>query len=364
MSETQKKIDSVVASIEKIKAKENNIYFFVQDTKGNPKGSVAFIYELVRILTEEGYKAHILHDDDYAAMSWLGEKYTQLPHLNIKKDFVVGAHDMIVLPEILGYIMQQVANIPCIKVVLCQAYDHIFETLEAGAGWTDFGFDRCITVSQNYVEFVHSFFPNVKVNVVNPFVHEAFKPSKLPAKPLIAIHSREQRDSIKIVKAFYTKYPQFRWFGFRDLRSLSREDFAKSLNECCLSIWIDNTASFGTYPLESMKIGIPVIGKIPTKVPEWMTDENGVWVGDENEIIDHVAKYIQHWMEDTVPEDFTSKLKETVDVYSRDKTKTQLLEAINLYINGRVEALEEALTKLNEKLVEENEEIHSDTTSS
>jgi glutaredoxin-related protein len=363
MSDIQKKIDSVVQSIEKIKAKENNIYFFVQDTKSNPKGSVAYVYEMVKILNEEGYNAFILHDDDYKEMAWLGKDYTKLPHLNIKKDFVVGAHDMIILPEILSYIMEQIANIPCIKVVLCQAYDYIFETLEAGATWTDFGFDRCITVSASLTEFIQSFFPNVKVDVVNPFIFSGFTASQLPNKPMIGIHSREQRDSIKIIKSFYLKYPQFRWFGFRDLRSLSREDFAVALKECCLGVWIDNTASFGTFPLEAMSCGIPVIGKIPNKIPEWMNDENGIWLGDETEIIDQICKFVQHWMEDNVPETFTAKLGETVGEYSREKTKGQLLKTMTTYVDGRLEALEEALTKLKEKLEEENE-VHRDTTDS
>jgi predicted RNase H-like HicB family nuclease len=362
MSEIQKKIDSVVQSIEKIQAKENKIFFFVQDTKGNPKGSVAFVYELAKILNSEGYNAQILHDDDYVPMTWLGEEYTKLPHLNIKHDFVVGAHDMIIVPEILGYIMEQLSNIPCVKVVLCQSYDYMFETLPPGANWTDFGFDRCITVTSSLSNLIQSFFPNVKVNLVSPYVHEIFTPSKKPSKPIIAIHTREQRDSMRIVKSFYTKYPQYRWFGFRDLRGLTRDEFAKSLSECCLSIWIDHPASFGTFPLEAMTSDIPVIGAIPNQAPEWMTEENGIWVGDDTEIIDHVAKFIAHWLEDSVPETFTAKLRETISAYTKEKTTAQLKDAIDLYVSGRLTALEEALTKLKEKLVEENEEIHSDIT--
>jgi hypothetical protein len=361
MSDIQKKIDSVVASIEKIKAKENNLFFFVQDTKNNAKGSVAFVYELVKILHEEGYKAAILHDDEFKPMTWLGEAYTSLPHRSIKQDFVVGSHDMIVLPEILSYIMPQLETIPCIKVVLCQAYDYIFETLDPGASWTDYGFNLCITVSQSLVEFINSFFPNVKIDVVNPFISEVFQPSKFPSKPLIAIHSREQRDSMNIVKSFYTKYPNFRWFGFRDLRGLPRETFAQSLSECCLSVWVDDAASFGTFPLESMKLGIPVIGKIPNKVPEWMTEENGIWIGDSTELIDHIAKFIQHWLEDTIPDTFTNKLSETLQPYSVEKTKEQVLKTINLYLDKRVEALEEALTKLKAKL--ENEAFSDNSNS-
>lgn len=360
MSELQTKIDGIVSAIEKIKSKENKIYFFVQDTKNNPKGSVAYVYELCKILHESGYQTAILHDDDYKKMEWLGEEYTSLPHVNIKKNFMVATHDMIILPEILAYIMEQLVNIPCMKVVLCQSYDWIFETLEAGATWTDFGFDKCITVSDELFEYINSFFPSVKINTVNPFVHESVKPPVLPSRPVIAISAREQRDALKIIKAFYTKYPNFRWFGFRDLRGLNRKDYIAALNQSCLSVWIDDKASFGTFPLESMTCKIPVIGKVPAKVPEWMTDQNGVWVSDETEIIDQIAKYLQHWIEDSIPDSIFEKMEETIKKYSREQTKHQIIKAIDFYVEKRFEALNNALTKL--KLTEyESETIHDST---
>lgn len=361
-NDTQKKIDNIVQSIEKIKSKQGHILFFVQNTHGNPKGSVAFTYELCKMMIEEGYNASILHDEQYKGVeNWLGKEYQSLPHQNVKQNLVIGPQDIVIIPEVLGQVMQQLSNITCIKIVLCQAYDWIFETLQPGAVWMEFGFDKCITVSNQLHDYIHSFFPSVKIDTVSPFISEMFQPSEIPQKPLIAIHSRDQRDSLKIVKSFYTKYPNFRWFGFRDLRGLPRDQFANSLKECCLSVWVDNTASFGTFPLESMTCGIPVIGKIPDKIPEWMTNENGIWIADQNQIIDDVAKYVQYWLEDKVPPTLLEKMKETTALYNRAQTKYQIVRVINSYLDKRFEALNNALTKLKEE--NKNEEILDNITS-
>ena len=66
------------------------------------------------------------------------------------------------------------------------------------------------------------------------------------------------------------------------MRGLSEQEFAETLKECFLSVWIDDESGFGTFPLESMASGVPVMGKIPNLQPEWMKEENGIWVDDKN----------------------------------------------------------------------------------
>ena len=66
-----------------INKKESNIYFFVLDTKGNPSGSLAYIYNLALLLHNEGYKVSMLYQEQeefVGVESWLGEKYASIPH--------------------------------------------------------------------------------------------------------------------------------------------------------------------------------------------------------------------------------------------------------------------------------------------
>ena len=57
--------------------------------------------------------------------------------------------------------MDQITKLPCGKVVLCQAYDHIFETLQPGQTWSQLGFHKCITTSEKQKEYVGSAMRNI-----------------------------------------------------------------------------------------------------------------------------------------------------------------------------------------------------------
>jgi hypothetical protein len=61
------------------------------------------------------------------------------------------------------------------------------------------------------------------------------------------------------------------------MRGITQKDFANFLKDSFVSVWVDNESAFGTFPLESMISGTPVIGKIPNLKPDWMSENNGVW---------------------------------------------------------------------------------------
>ena len=80
---------------------------------------------------------------------WLGDDYDELPVVTIKEDKVeIKIDDTIVVPEHYSNILPQLSNIKCIKVILVQQKEYMFETLSIGSRWSDFGFTRCITTTQ------------------------------------------------------------------------------------------------------------------------------------------------------------------------------------------------------------------------
>ena len=192
------------------------------------------------------------------------------------------------------------------------------------------------------------------VKFVNPGVPEFFNKSDKPQMPIVSIHCRDQRKAAKIIKTFYLKYPLYRFISFKDMHSMGEKDFAKNLKECALSVWIDDDSSFGTFPIESIKSNVPVIGKVPNIIPEWMNDDNGIWVYDENQIPDLVFNYIKNWMEDSLPDNLL-KVADTL----KDKYTIEIFEkaTVEMYNN----LFEKKLTKLNtikenlEKTLEKNE---------
>ena len=344
-------ISKIKTSIDNLKEKKSRIYFLVQDTKGNAKASMAYIYRLALTLKNNGYNAIILHEKvDYTGVStWLGEEYMEnLPHKPIEgENLEVSPEDLIVIPELFGFVMSQLTKMPCGKIVLCQAYDHILETLQPGATWTQLGFLKCITTSDYQKDFVEGLMRNMSFDILPPYISDSFEKQILPPNPIIAIHSREQRESINIIKSFYIKFPQYRWVTFRDMRGLSEQEFASVLKDSFLSVWIDETSSYGTFPLESMKVGVPVIGLTPNLVPTWMNENNGVWVNNKIQILDFIADFLQNWLEDNVKQDLYIEMLKTVEnLPSKTDFETKTVELFSGYINTRATSFEEQLSKL------------------
>ena len=56
-----------------------------------------------------------------------------------------------------------------------------------------------------------------------------------------------------------------------------------------------------------MACGTPVIGKVPNMKPEWMSDGNGVWTYESNNMVDIIAEYTQNWLEDNISEGHYTK---------------------------------------------------------
>jgi hypothetical protein len=346
----QEQISKLELSIENMKNKKSKIYLITQDTKGNAKASIAYIYRLGLALLNAGYNPIILHETpDYKGVSeWLGEEYMTLPHKSIEgQNLEVSPEDIIVIPELYGFIMSQITNLPCGKIVLCQSYDYMLETLQPGQTWSDLGFFKCITTSTKQKEQIESVMRNVSFDILTPYISDKFKLQELPSKPIITVHSRDQRDTVNLIKTFYIKFPQYRWITFRDMRNLTETEFAKGLDESCLSVWIDDVSGYGTFPLESMKCGVPVLGLVPNLLPEWMTEDNGLWINNKTQLVDFIADYLQNWLEDNVNENLFIEMNKTVDSLPTKETfETESVRLFKGYLNTRQESFTEQLSKL------------------
>lgn len=340
----QEMIDKIKGSILNIESKQNRIYFFVQDTRGNAKASIKYLYDMAWALKNDGYNVIVLHEKkEYTPVSsWLSGPYDEIPHQCLEgANLAISPEDTLIIPEIFGFIMEQVKNLPCGKIVVCQAYDHIFETLSPGATWSQLGFLKCITTSELQKEHIIRTMKNVSVEVIEPFIAEAFSKQEYPPKPIIGISSREQRDALNVIKEFYVKYPQYRFFTFKDLRGMSQEEFAASVKECFLGIWIDPTSAFGTFPLECMKSGVPVVGQIPNLPPSWMTETNGVWIDNPIQFADVIADVCQTWLEDNLKPELYTEAETTVEKFlSKETFDENVLGTLKSFINKRKEAFE------------------------
>jgi len=344
--------EKVKQSIKILRDKQARIYFLVQDTKGNAKASVRLIYQMAKTLKDNGFNPIILHEKaDYAGViAWLDEEYMSLPHKAIEgQNLEISPEDFLVIPEIFGFVMDQVKQLPCAKIVLTQQYAHMLETLQPGQTWNQFGFLKCITTSNKQKEYIERVMRQISYDIVEPLISEEFVPKSTPPMPIIGVHTKEQSDTVNLIKTFYLKFPQYRWFTFRDLRGLSEKEFANSLRDCFISVWIDDDSAFGTFPLESMKSNVPVIGKVPNISPDWMTEDNGIWITDQTLLPDVVADYVQNWLEDNIDPVIFDKMKTTVDRYSdKQKFELSIVSLFEGYLKTRADSFENQISKTEE----------------
>ena len=374
MEEQRKKIEGQIGqltlAINDLQNKNFNIYFFTLDTKGNPTAGIANIYEHVKMLNELGYKVAILHEkNDYklrgdengqGLAEWLGEEYAALPHVSIEgQNLNITPADVIVIPEIFSNIMDQIKGFPCKKVVLSQSYDYLLELLPIGKRWNvDYGFNDVITTSEKQAEYLKNLFPSINTHIVPVSIPNYFKDSDKPKIPVVSILTRNQGDAAKIAKSFYLQYPIYKWITFKELRGLPRKQFATELGKSCLAVWIDDTAGFGTFPLEAIECNTAVIGKIPNLIPEWMEtkDEegnmvirnNGVWTNTTINIPELIATYLKVWLEDSVPSDLIEGIKESQGQYTVEKQQDALTKVYDTIVNNRILEFQNTLAKLEE----------------
>lgn len=342
-------ITKLEESLERLKNKESVIYFLTYDTRNNARASVKHIYDLALTLKERGFNAKILVEDKtyVGVSSWLGDEYNTLPILTIKDDRVeIQVDDAIVVPEFYSNVMENLANIKCTKIMLVQQRDYIFETLPIGSRWSDYGFDFAITTTQSTKDYINKIFPEAFVHIIPPMISDNFRPNDKLDKPIISILCRDRSVNKRIISEFYLKYPQLRWITFRDMNQLTYEEFADSLRETFVSVWVDDESTFGTFPLECMKSGVPLIAKIPNNEPDWI-DENAIWTYDISKMIELLGTYVLAWLDGVgITEELKTKMKETLLPYETEVTKNNIESIFNSFLKRRIETIEKALSKV------------------
>lgn len=345
----QKKI--LEGFIDTLENKKGRFLFFVIDSKGKPMASVAYAYSQAKQLIDLGYSASILVDSTttYHGAPWLGEEYNDIPVINIKQEkFNVRATDFIFIPELFSQVMESIKNFPSKKIVMLQNYEYALEALDFGKRWSDFNFNDVLVTNENMSNFIVSLFPTINTHIVPFAIEDKFKDKDLLRKPTILIGSRDVAKATRFVKSFYLQFPHLQWFSFKMVADMSQADLANELSESCALVWMDETASFGTLPLEAMATKTPVIGVLPNMIPEWMVEpatenssegikNNGFWVSNVLELSNALADYISIWLSDE-QEDVLDleQISENVKVYSKANQQEKIKEVYAKFCENRI----------------------------
>lgn len=368
-------IKRIESAIQNIKDKDFNIFFFVIDSKNTPNGSMSYVYQMAKTLQDKNYNVKMLYqlENEYttqeldeiekkgleydenrmfiSAASWMGEEYNTLEHMNIQKEeWKVSPSDILFIPEVFSSLMFETFkhNIPCKRYIILQNYDYISEFIPLGVEWLNYGIKDVITTTSLQESMVKDIFPYVNTTVVPPYIDNIFRKPLKPKKLIVNIITKHQSTVNKIIKNFYWKYPSYKFVSFRDLRGFPRKQYAELLQEGAITIWVDDNTYFGYSPLEAMRSGNIVIGKIPENEPEWMTSDdklknNGIWFDNFRQLPDILSRVINAWMNDEVPEELIQEMETTNTLYTYNEWDKNINDLINNITTQRINELNNVL---------------------
>lgn len=339
----EEKIQIIEENIKHMDNKTFNVYFFVIDTKGNPSGSLEYIYETAYTLKEKGYSVAMLHqEEDFVGVSdWMGERYNEIPHYNVETDSVdLKASDFLIIPEILSNVMVQTKTMPCKRVYLVQNYNYVSEFMPIGVTPEMLNVHDVITTTNNQADILKKWFPRNKIEVVRPCIKNVFRPMDGIKNLAINIVARNQSDVNRIVKQFYWEYPIYKWVSFRDLRGMNQEQLANAFNDGIITIWVDENTNFGYSALQALRCGSLVLGKIPTTLPDWCVEETEegkqltkscFWFEHLDDLPNMIASFVRSWTMDEVPNEVYENAKLMDEKYLKHDTSNDVEE---VYIKG------------------------------
>lgn len=381
MNNDIKAFERIDEAIKKLNDKDFTFYFFVVDSKNVPNGSMQYIYQLAKTLSDMEYKVKMLYqlDNEYTEHElkklkrkekvidetrvftgvgeWLGEEYMKLEHMNISREqWRVSPSDFLFIPEAFSSLMKQTYQLkaPCKRIVVLHNFDYITDFIPFGDEWGTYGIHDVITTTQQHANQIVSVFPYMKTNVLQPYIDESFRKPIKPKKLIVNIVSKNTNDVNKIMKMFYWMYPMYKFVSFRDLRGYPKDKFAEYLQESAITVWIDTETPFGYSAIEAIRTGNIIIGKVPEHTPEWMGDENGlfdngVWTYDIYEIPTILSKVLGSWMQDKIPPTLYENMDKLNEVYTKASWNENVEKIVKQYIKERIDEFNVIKTTINDK---------------
>jgi len=361
------KIEKIKLSLDRIVNKKSKFLFCVPESQ-SPVASVYEIYFHATVVKKMGYEVVMMVEKgDYVAPTWIEKELTEFKHYSMADPkLTVGPEDIMVIPEVYSNIMEQTKNLPCVRIGLLQSVDYMMNSLIPGTDWKSFNINDVITTSETLKEWVETFYGKGKFNIktYDIGIPSYFQRTDVPQKPVISVLGRNANEISKLVKLFFSRYPQYSWVTFDPMltkskppQAMRRMDFAKRLQGNFAAVWIDRIASFGTFPLECMKSGtIPICLK-PDITPEYIlertsgdtgpvvkvADGAGLWTDNYYDLPVLVGEVLVKFLDDAISPELYTSMEKLAEKYTQENSEKRLTEIYQEFIDARVKLFEGAL---------------------
>ena len=362
------KIEKIRISLDKIINKKSKFLFCVPESQ-SPTASVYEIYFHATVVKNMGYEVLIMVEKgDYVVPAWVEKELTQFKHISMgDPKLTVGPEDVMVIPEVFSNIMEQTKNLPCIRIGLLQSVDYMMNSLIPGTDWKLFNINNIITTSETLKEWVETFQGKNKFNIktYNIGIPAYFERTEVPQKPIFSIIGRNANEISKVVKLFFSRFPQYGWVTFDPMltkskppQQMRRVDFAKSLQGNFAAVWVDRISSFGTFPLECMKSGVIPICLKPDITPEYILERTsgetgtvikiaegaGVWTDNFYDLPVLIGEVLVKFLDDAISPELYTSMEKLTEKYTQENSEKQLAEIYQEFLDERIALFQGALT--------------------
>ena len=255
--------------------------FYVSHDLSEPRGGIAVLYSHVAALREHGFEAFIVHATPGFRYPLARQDIPVIDASNLG----VSRSDVLVVPEDHPAAIRKCRALSCRKVLLCQNHFYVFDGLEPGETWSDFGFSGYLCVSRPVQQALRKWF-GVEASVVRPAIHSSFfnEASKPLASPITAAcMPRKGLPHLRLVQGLLATRPvggsDIAWV---EINGLSQDQVAAHLRAAHIYVSTSEAEGLGLPPLEAMAAGCLVVGFAGGGGLDYATADNGVWVPDED----------------------------------------------------------------------------------
>jgi hypothetical protein len=82
-------------------------------------------------------------------------------------------------------------------------------------------------------------------------------------------------------------------------------------------------------------------------VPEWMNENNGIWINNQNILVDVIADFVQNWLEDNISSELYSEMDKTSEsLKTNEDFEGTVNEIFDNMVTKRLTSFTEQLNKL------------------
>lgn len=243
------------------------VYFLMPDLK-EPSGGIQRLYRYANCLQDGGYRVFVVHGEPGFGTYPFARNSVPVIYGNRLPTF--DRRDVVVIPEVFGRVLPELAKLPCRKVMVPLNYDFVFSHLPEGTTWVTFGIADVMTNCQTVARFVKCTM-GLEATVIRPMLDaDLYHYDPGIKKERIAYLGRKDMDSSKITGILMGRRDRFGLAGWEVmvLDRLPEAEYARALRES--RIFLNTSLKEGApMPvLEALACGCELVGYTNASIEE------------------------------------------------------------------------------------------------